>query len=236
MTPSTRRRRTPSPSPSGRALQAALAAPTPSAEASPPQLAHAVVVSGESGSGKTETNKHLMKYLRWRCRGRARLVGRRLRRQRRRRPRRARAPISNVILEALGNAATANNDNSSRFGKYLELHLDESGAVHGGRFRVFLEKSRVVRQAPKERNFHAFYYSSSAARRRRQRGGGRRQVGKIGEIGKESARAARVVGFHLLPKWRGRLLGLPTALRRTRIRKGRTGGREAAAFAELAER
>ena len=104
-----------------RALQAAQAAPSTSAEASPPQLAHAVVVSGESGSGKTETNKHLMKYLRWRCRGaRGSSVdgsdgsagGDRVSRA---------LPISNVILEALGNAATANNDNSSRFGKYLEL-------------------------------------------------------------------------------------------------------------------
>ena len=200
--PSTRRRRTPSPSPSGsRALQAAQAAPSTSTEASLPQLAHAVVVSGESGSGKTETNKHLMKYLRWRCRGaRGSSVdgsdgsagGDRVSRA---------LPISNVILEALGNAATANNDNSSRFGKYLELHLDESGAVHGGRFRVFLlEKSRVVRQAPKERNFHAFYYLLARAAADDE-AAGRRQVGKIGEIGKEPARAARVVG-EILQEWR----------------------------------
>ena len=102
-------------------------------EASPPQLAHAVVVSGESGSGKTETNKHLMKYLRWRCRGaRGSSVdgsdgsagGDRVSRA---------LPISNVILEALGNAATANNDNSSRGGRFnaegkrAGADLDDSG-------------------------------------------------------------------------------------------------------------
>ena len=59
--------------------------------------------------------------------------------------------LSNVILEALGNAKTCHNKNSSRFGKYLELAFSSgSHAICGARFKTFLlEKSRVVHQAPK---------------------------------------------------------------------------------------
>ena len=63
-----------------------------------------------------------------------------------------------MVLEALGNARTANNTNSSRFGKYLELGLTPAGDICGATFRCFLlEKSRVARQAAPERNFHVFY-------------------------------------------------------------------------------
>ena len=109
--------------------------------------AQSVVVSGESGAGKTEANKHVLHYLRFRA-GHddvsttiARVI-----------------ELSNVLLEALGNAKTTNNKNSSRFGKYLEIAFDTSGACIGGKFKTFLlEKSRVTKQAPLERNFHAFY-------------------------------------------------------------------------------
>jgi myosin heavy subunit len=123
-------------------------------------------VSGESGAGKTETNKHLISYLRWRAGGGSggggsrggggerisRVLG-----------------VANVLLEALGNAKTTNNKNSSRFGKYLELAFSSgmsaggSAAFEGARLKTFLlEKSRVVRQAGPERNYHVFYLLAAA--------------------------------------------------------------------------
>ena len=64
----------------------------------------------------------------------------------------------NPILETFGNAQTVMNDNSSRFGKYLELMFSPSGALLGARFKEYLlEKLRVVTQASNERNFHVFY-------------------------------------------------------------------------------
>ena len=72
--------------------------------------------------------------------------------------------LSNIVLEAVGNAKTTNNNNSSRFGKYLVVTLDGSGALRDGTFKTYLlEKSRVVRQSPMERNFHAFYQLCAGA-------------------------------------------------------------------------
>ena len=124
-------------------------------------MPQSVVVSGESGAGKTETNKHLMAYLRWRSgtassgRPGDAALGERMSRV---------ISLSNVVLEALGNAKTTNNNNSSRFGKYLEIIFDSNGVVSGANFKTFLlEKSRVARQAPKERNYHVFYQLCAGA-------------------------------------------------------------------------
>ncbi|KAJ8956705.1 hypothetical protein NQ318_014060 [Aromia moschata] len=106
-----------------------------------------VVISGESGSGKTESTKLVMQYLAAVApsapRGQALVTEQIL----------EAAPL----LEAFGNARTTRNDNSSRFGKYLEVYF-KHGAIIGAKVTQYLlEKSRIVTQAPGERNYHVFY-------------------------------------------------------------------------------
>uniref|UniRef100_A0A8C8G8G0 Myosin Ic, paralog a n=1 Tax=Oncorhynchus tshawytscha TaxID=74940 RepID=A0A8C8G8G0_ONCTS len=106
-----------------------------------------ILISGESGAGKTEVSKKILQYYATTCPVTDHLS-----------TLRDRLLQSNPVLEAFGNAKTLRNDNSSRFGKYMDVQFDFRGAPIGGHIlNYLLEKSRVVHQNHGERNFHIFY-------------------------------------------------------------------------------
>ncbi|XP_036109240.1 myosin-IIIb [Molossus molossus] len=105
-----------------------------------------IVISGESGSGKTESAHLIVQHLTFSGKANNQTL-------------REKILQVNSLVEAFGNACTAINDNSSRFGKYLEMMFTPTGAVMGARISEYLlEKSRVIKQAVGEKNFHIFYY------------------------------------------------------------------------------
>ncbi len=111
----------------------------------------AILVSGESGAGKTESTKIVLKYLTTVGNSSGGMEvpdGSTM----------DKVLQSNPILEAFGNAKTIRNDNSSRFGKYIDLNFNKRGHLIGGTIRTYLlEKVRLPTQRLGERNFHIFY-------------------------------------------------------------------------------
>ncbi|XP_057179094.1 myosin-IIIa isoform X2 [Triplophysa rosa] len=105
-----------------------------------------IVISGESGSGKTESAHLLVQQQTVLGKANNRTLQEKI-------------LLVNSLVEAFGNACTVINDNSSRFGKYMEMKFTSGGTVVGAQMSEYLlEKSRVTNQAVGERNFHIFYY------------------------------------------------------------------------------
>jgi myosin heavy subunit/alpha-tubulin suppressor-like RCC1 family protein len=131
----------------------------------------AIIISGESGAGKTETAKYIMQYLT--CVSSAGRKGKKEARD----PAARRGSLgssanpfegasediekeilsANPIMEAFGNAKTVRNDNSSRFGKFMKIYFDDKGIAGGSITNYLLEKTRVTHQSEGERNYHSFY-------------------------------------------------------------------------------
>ena len=116
-----------------------------------------IVVSGESGAGKTVSAKYIMRYFATRdspehplrrTKGRVDAMS----------ETEEQILATNPVMEAFGNAKTTRNDNSSRFGKYIEIMFNKEREIIGAKIRTYLlERSRLVFQPLKERNYHIFY-------------------------------------------------------------------------------
>ncbi|XP_029929747.1 unconventional myosin-IXb isoform X2 [Myripristis murdjan] len=122
------------------------------------QVNQCIVISGESGSGKTESSSYLIHCLaalsqkRYTSGVERTILG------------------AGPVLEAFGNARTAGNNNSSRFGKFIQLNYLESGVIRGAVVEKYLlEKSRLVSRDSSERNYHVFYYLLVGASKEEQK-------------------------------------------------------------------
>jgi len=104
-----------------------------------------ILVSGESGAGKTQTTKYLMNYISYSTNSNIKDFGNKI-------------IASTPILEAFGNAKTIRNDNSSRFGKFIKILFNIDNCLVGAKIKTYLlEKIRVTNVANDERNYHIFY-------------------------------------------------------------------------------
>merc|ERR1712172_95756 len=109
-----------------------------------------ILITGESGAGKTENTKKVISYFATICSSGKRKEGEASLEDK--------IVQTNPVLEAWGNAKTVRNDNSSRFGKFIRIHFNSAGKLSGADMVVYLlEKSRLTYQQPLERCYHAFY-------------------------------------------------------------------------------
>merc|ERR1712223_1848460 len=115
-----------------------------------------ILITGESGAGKTENTKKVISYFATICSsGKRKEGGASLE---------DKIVQTNPVLEAWGNAKTVRNDNSSRFGKFIRIHFNQTGKLSGADMVIYLlEKSRLTYQQPLERCYHAFYNIMSDA-------------------------------------------------------------------------
>merc|ERR1712226_769346 len=108
-----------------------------------------MLITGESGAGKTVNTKKVIQYFSLIAAGEKRADGQTLEDQ---------IVAANPAMEAFGNAKTTRNDNSSRFGKFIRIHFGSTGKLSSGDIETYLlEKSRVIFQLGGERNYHIFY-------------------------------------------------------------------------------
>mmetsp|Transcript_42106 Transcript_42106/g.99940 ORF Transcript_42106/g.99940 Transcript_42106/m.99940 type:complete len:1472 (-) Transcript_42106:191-4606(-) len=113
-----------------------------------------ILISGESGAGKTESTKYVLQVLT--AVGENRTGASASIEQQ--------VMLTNPVLEAFGNAKTLRNDNSSRFGKWINVHFDRKGTIAGAEIKTYLlEKARVIHQTEGERNYHIFYQVCGAS-------------------------------------------------------------------------
>merc|ERR1712002_242728 len=112
---------------------------------------NAMLITGESGAGKTENTKKVITYLAMVATGAGKKSEKKVSLE-------DQIVATNPILESYGNAKTARNDNSSRFGKFIRIHFTASGKLAGCDIVSYLlEKSRITEQQEVERSYHIFY-------------------------------------------------------------------------------
>ena len=110
-----------------------------------------MLITGESGAGKTENTKKVITYLAMVATGGGKKSEKKVSLE-------DQIVATNPILESYGNAKTARNDNSSRFGKFIRIHFTSSGKLCGCDIVSYLlEKSRITEQQEVERSYHIFY-------------------------------------------------------------------------------
>ena len=111
----------------------------------------AMLITGESGAGKTENTKKVITYLAMVATGAGKKTAKKVSLE-------DQIVATNPIMESYGNAKTSRNDNSSRFGKFIRIHFTTSGKLAGCDIVSYLlEKSRITEQQEVERSYHIFY-------------------------------------------------------------------------------
>lgn len=150
------------------------------------RLDQSIIISGESGAGKTEATKKCLQFF-------AEAAGRQSGGMEKR------LLSANPILEAFGNAKTVRNNNSSRFGKWMVVHFDGRAQICGSQIvNYLLEKSRVVSQNRDERNYHIFYNLCTGGSQELKERLGLRDVGTYQYVALHRARASEygvLIGF-----------------------------------------